>query len=187
MKEAEATQGQKLRGLVLAHLLGESFAKGLSRVPDGAQEGFWEAAARTLGIAALEHHGLAQKAPGPPPAPTKGPLFASKVVVPAVPPDPDRPQPVPAPPGACCAMRVKIRLTPSVINERSCGVPDSAVADFMAGTESPEGRVVVAFRCCPWCGAAWKQLGEVWERPKPPPFDPPVGWKPVEGPPEDPA
>lgn len=54
----------------------------------------------------------------------------------------------------CCGLRRKVVVgILAVLPVEHCGVPDSDLADVMrfdlAGTE---GRPVIGFRFCPWCG-----------------------------------
>ena len=78
----------------------------------------------------------------------------------------DKPEP---PKLVCCAMRRKIALTPYSLPEEMCGVSDAEVADFLIfDLKSPNGRPVLTFRFCPWCGKPWKTTGEIHEAIRPP-------------------
>lgn len=49
-----------------------------------------------------------------------------------------------------------------VLQEQQCGVPDSELADFMRfDLQTPDGKPVLAFRFCPWCGAPRDPAAEV--------------------------
>ena len=62
----------------------------------------------------------------------------------------------PGPGSTCCLMRRKVVVgILGVLPEEQCGVPDSELADFMRfDLQTPDGKPVLAFRYCPWCGAA---------------------------------
>lgn len=63
-----------------------------------------------------------------------------------------------------CVLRRKIALTPFNVPERYCGVSDAEVADAMATFEkSPQGRPIVTFQFCPWCGEKWYPTGRIIE------------------------
>lgn len=57
-------------------------------------------------------------------------------------------------PSTCCAMRRKVVVgIIGVLPEAKSGVPDSDLADFMRfDLQGPDGKPVLAFRYCPWCG-----------------------------------
>ena len=78
-----------------------------------------------------------------------------------------------------------------VLPEGQSGVPDSELADFMRfDLQTPDGKPVLAFRYCPWCGAARTPDAEVrivdvrLNAPEPPPpatgFEPPQDYEPPE-------
>ncbi len=49
-----------------------------------------------------------------------------------------------------------------VLPEEQCGVPDSELADFMRfDLQTPDGKPVLAFRYCPWCGTVRSAEAEV--------------------------
>jgi hypothetical protein len=49
-----------------------------------------------------------------------------------------------------------------VLPEEQSGVPDSELADYMRfDLQTPDGKPVLAFRFCPWCGAARTPDAEV--------------------------
>jgi hypothetical protein len=69
-------------------------------------------------------------------------------------------------------MRKKIVLTPYSLPEDACGVSDVEVADFLIfDVKSPNGRPVLTFRFCPWCGKPWKVTGQIHEVAPPPPSE----------------
>lgn len=102
----------------------------------------------------------------------------------------------------CCPMRRKVVVgIIGVLPEDKSGVADSELADFMRfDLQGPDGKPVLAFRFCPWCGAARMPDAEVRivdvrfaEGPEPPPeqdgFEPPKDFEPPpsgEGPAWDP-
>ena len=85
-----------------------------------------------------------------------------------------------------------------VLPEAQSGVPDSELADFMRfDLQTPDGKPVLAFRFCPWCGAARTpdaevrivdvRMGSEAQPPPPTGFDPPQDYEPPEdGPSWDP-
>lgn len=78
----------------------------------------------------------------------------------------------------CCSMRKKIALTPYSLPEEVCGVSDAEVADFLIfDMKSPNGRPVLTFRFCPWCGKPWKVSGQIHEVAPPPPEEEGEDWK----------
>jgi hypothetical protein len=62
----------------------------------------------------------------------------------------------PPPPRTCCPMRRKVVVgILGVLPEQQCGVGDAELADFLRfDLQTPDGKPVLAFRYCPWCGAA---------------------------------
>jgi hypothetical protein len=49
-----------------------------------------------------------------------------------------------------------------VLPEQQCGVSDTELADFMRfDLQTPDNKPVLAFRYCPWCGAARTPDSEV--------------------------
>lgn len=71
--------------------------------------------------------------------------------------DEDEEEAAPGPlPPTCCPMRRKVVVgILAVLPETQCGVGDSELADFLRfDLETPGGKPVLAFRFCPWCGAA---------------------------------
>lgn len=57
-------------------------------------------------------------------------------------------------PCACaCNIRKKVAVgILGVLPEDACGIPDSALADYMRfDLAGPNGEPVLAFRFCPWC------------------------------------
>ncbi len=77
-------------------------------------------------------------------------------------------------------MRKKIVLTPYSLPQDVCGVSDAEVADFLVfDVKSPNGRPVLTFRFCPWCGKPWKTTGQIHEvAPPPPDEESGEDWKP---------
>jgi hypothetical protein len=67
----------------------------------------------------------------------------------------------------CCLGRRKFKFNGiGYLSQEECGVSDAEIADFLIlGAKSPEGRPVVVFKFCPWCGAPWKLTGGVREIP----------------------
>ena len=67
-----------------------------------------------------------------------------------------------APVANCCPMRRKIVVgIIKVLNEEECGVSDTELADVMRfDLETPDGKAVLAFRYCPWCGKPRSAGGE---------------------------
>jgi hypothetical protein len=61
-----------------------------------------------------------------------------------------------AAPRTCCPMRRKVVVgILGVLPEQQCGVGDAELADFLRfDLQTPDGKPVLAFRYCPWCGAA---------------------------------
>ncbi|MGE0712766.1 MAG: hypothetical protein AB7N76_11285 [Planctomycetota bacterium] len=74
----------------------------------------------------------------------------------------ERDEDEPAPPVTCCLLRRKILVgILQVLNEEQCGVGDSELADVLRfDLSSPDGKPVIAFRFCPWCGAPRDPGGE---------------------------
>lgn len=62
----------------------------------------------------------------------------------------------------CCLLRRKILVgILRVLSEEECGVPESELADVLRfDLASPQGRPVLAFRFCPWCGKERDLAGE---------------------------
>ncbi|MBX3470791.1 MAG: hypothetical protein KF878_28320 [Planctomycetes bacterium] len=107
--------------------------------------------------------------------------------------------PAPTPGTSCCPMRRKVVVgILGVLGEAQCGVPDSELADFLRfDLQTPDGKPVLAFRYCPWCGqqrAAEAEVRIVDVRVEPGPdasgeFEPPGDFEPPpsgEGPTWDP-
>lgn len=63
---------------------------------------------------------------------------------------------------SCCAYRRKILVgILRVLTEEECGVPDSELADvILFDASSPSGKMVLAFRYCPWCGKPRDEASE---------------------------
>lgn len=59
-------------------------------------------------------------------------------------------------PSTCCPMRRKVVVgIIGVLPEEQSGVADSELADYLRfDLQGPDGKPVLAFRFCPWCGAA---------------------------------
>ena len=105
-------------------------------------------------------------------------------------------------PTTCCPMRRKVVVgIIGVLPEDKSGVADSELADFMRfDLQGADGKPVLAFRFCPWCGAARAPDAEVrivdvrFAQAEPPPdpeggFEPPKDFEPPpsgEGPAWDP-
>jgi hypothetical protein len=91
-----------------------------------------------------------------------------------------------AKPEVCCLMRKKIALTPYSLPQELCGVSDAEIADFLVfDVKSPNGRPVLTFRFCPWCGKPWKTTGMIQEAaPQSPEEDEGEDWKQGESPEE---
>ena len=48
-----------------------------------------------------------------------------------------------------------------VLNEEDCGISDAELADVVRfDLQTPDGKPVLAFRFCPWCGAQRDPGGE---------------------------
>jgi hypothetical protein len=64
--------------------------------------------------------------------------------------EPEQPEP------SCCPARKKIVLTiVAILPEADCGVPDTELIDVMRfDVQAPDGKPVIGFRFCPWCGKA---------------------------------
>jgi hypothetical protein len=62
----------------------------------------------------------------------------------------------------CCLLRRKILVgIIQVLDEATCGVGDSELADVLRfDLASADGKPVLAFRFCPWCGEARDPGGE---------------------------
>ena len=90
------------------------------------------------------------------------------------------------PPSTCCSMRRKVVVgILGVLPEEQCGVSDTELADFMRfDLNTPDNKPVLAFRFCPWCGAARAPDGEVrivdvrFAAEQPPGFEPPGDFEP---------
>lgn len=65
----------------------------------------------------------------------------------------------------CCPLRAKILLQPLCLTEEACGVADSEMVDVMTFEKSTNGRPVITFKFCPWCGKKWELSGRIVEKP----------------------
>ena len=65
-------------------------------------------------------------------------------------------------PTSCCLLRRKILVgILRVLSEDECGVPDSELADVLRfDLASADGKPVLGFMFCPWCGQPRDQQGE---------------------------
>lgn len=65
-------------------------------------------------------------------------------------------------PATCCLLRRKILVgILRVLSEDECGVPDSELADVLRfDLASADGKPVLGFMFCPWCGQPRDQQGE---------------------------
>jgi len=93
-------------------------------------------------------------------------------------PESDDEQPV-----TCCLLRRKILVgILRVLSEDECGVPDSELADVLRfDLASADGKPVLGFMFCPWCGQPRDQQGEtriVSLAPPPEPDDDDGGFSP---------
>lgn len=75
---------------------------------------------------------------------------------------PEEPEEGDEQPVTCCLLRRKILVgILRVLSEDECGVPDSELADVLRfDLASADGKPVLGFMFCPWCGQPRDQQGE---------------------------
>ncbi|HBP21925.1 MAG TPA: hypothetical protein DEA08_29590 [Planctomycetes bacterium] len=76
--------------------------------------------------------------------------------------EPEEPESGDEQPTTCCLLRRKILVgILRVLSEDECGVPDSELADVLRfDLASADGKPVLGFMFCPWCGQPRDQQGE---------------------------